>query len=786
MTVLERLTRERLYFDGAMGTELQRLGQIRRIPESLNLEQPALVERIHLHYLESGAHIVTANTFGANRYKLEPVGLRPEAVIVAGVGAARRAVAKHGFGYVAVSMGPTGKMMEPLGELSLETAYETYRQMVTAADEAAADLILFETFSDLAELKAAVLAAKENSRLPIFTTLTFDEQGTLLTGGSIEAAVSMLEGLGVSAIGFNCGLGPHQVEKLMPRMLKATSVPVIANPNAGLPQLVNGETRYDVGPGEFAKVMSRMAAMGVSVLGGCCGTTPEYIAEMVGEVRGIPFASPKVKPFAFVSSAVQAVPLGPVPVIIGERINPTGKKRFKQALREENLDYLLSEGLAEQTAGAHILDVNVGLPEIDEEAMMAAAIQTLQHGLRTPLQIDSSNPAVLERAACIYTGKPLINSVNGKAASMEAVFPVIQRYGGAVIGLTLDETGIPGTPEGRLAIARRIVERAGHHGIAPKDILIDPLTLTISSNQREALITLESLALIRKELGVGTVLGVSNISFGLPNRESINTAFFTMALQQGLTAAIINPLSPVMMGAYYSALALMGQDPDCRSYIGFAAPAAEKPVAAKDTLYNIVLQGRKERAADLARELLAVKAPLDVVQQDIMPALDEVGRRYEAGKLFLPELLTSAETVQQAFTVIKAKLEESGQVGEGKGPIVLATVEGDIHDIGKNIVKVVLQNYGYGVIDLGKDVPVARVVEVARDTNAPLVGLSALMTTTTPSMEKTITALREAALPCKVVVGGAVLTETFARQMGADFYAKDALATVRAAREVIG
>lgn len=787
---LRKLLRERIvFFDGALGTQLQQAGLAPgELPEGWNLSRPETILDIHRQYLQAGCDILETNTFGANRLKF---GDTTAQVVAAGVRLARQATGEAGHGYVALSMGPTGRLLQPLGDLPFEEAVSLYAEVARAGEAAGADLILIETMGDTLEAKAAVLAAKEQTGLPVAVTMIFDERGRLLTGGDIPAMVALLEGLGVDALGLNCGLGPEQMEKLLPTLLEYASAPVILNPNAGLPRSENGRTVFDVGPEEFARQMEGMARAGARLLGGCCGTTPAHIAALVARCRDIPPRPIAPKGRTLVSSCTHAVDIGARPVLVGERINPTGKSRFKQALRENDLDYILREGLSQQQNGADILDVNVGLPEIDEPAMMERVVTELQSVCTLPLQIDSSSPAAIERALRRVNGKPLVNSVNGKREVMEQIFPLVQKYGGVVVGLTLDETGIPDSAQGRLAIARRIVETAAQYGIARRDILIDPLTMTISTGADAAKITLQALSLIKRELGVCTILGVSNVSFGLPVRENINAAFFTMALQCGLDAAILNPGSEGMQRAYHAGCALLGKDPQCARYIARYAGQAAAPAPAGGQgealpLAEAIIRGLRERAGEAAAELVKTVKPLTIISDELVPALDQVGQRYEQGKVFLPQLLMSAEAAKEAFEAIRSHLERTGE-GRVKGEkIVLATVRGDIHDIGKNIVKVLLENYGFDVVDLGKDVPPEQVVQAVCESGARLCGLSALMTTTVSSMEETIRALRAAAPGCRVMVGGAVLNATYAAQIGADHYAKDAMGSVHYARELLG
>lgn len=764
------------FFDGSMGTMLQSAGLAAgELPELLNITDSEKVLAVHRAYAAAGSEYITTNTFGANRLKIK----EPEEIIRAGVRLAKSTGKK-----VALDIGPTGKLLKPMGELDFEEAVDIFAQMINAGKDGS-DIVLIETMSDTYEIKAAALAAKENCALPVFVTMIFDEKGRLLTGADVKTAVTMLEGLGVDAIGFNCGLGPAETLPLVEEIRKWTSLPVIVQPNAGLPESVNGKTVYNVSPADFARDMKKAADIGVSYLGGCCGTTPEHIKAMIEACRNIPANVPEKKAYSFVSSYSKTVALGKKPVIIGERINPTGKKLFKEALRRNDIEYIIKEGLTQTDAGAHILDVNVGLPEIDEVKMMETAVKSLQGVIPAPLQIDTSNIAALERALRIYNGKPMINSVNGKAENMKAVFLLAKKYGGIVVCLCLDENGIPQSAEGRIKIAEKIINTAAEYGIEKKDLIVDALTMMISTDSSNGKETLKAVDYIRNTLGVNTVLGVSNISFGLPKRDAINTAFFTLALQSGLSAGIINPNSQSMMNAYYSFNALSGLDENCTEYINSVTVPEQSAPAGETTLHTAIVKGIKEDAAKCAAELLKTLDSLDVINNYIIPALDEVGDGFEKNRIFLPQLLMSADSAKAAFDVIKEKLVLSGKKEESGQKIVLATVHGDIHDIGKNIVKVLLSNYGFDVIDLGKDVPEEDVLKAVQESGAKLVGLSALMTTTVPAMEKTIELLHKNT-NAKVIVGGAVLTQAYADMIHADHYAKDAMETVRLAQAFFG
>ena len=793
--LLERLGKELLYFDGGMGTLLQSKGlQPGELPEVWNLEHAEEIVDIHKSYFEAGSDIVLSNTFGANAIKFHDSKYGLKEIVTAGIQNAKKAaelgVHDGRTTYVALDVGPTGKLLKPMGDLSFEDAYEAFKEAMIYGEEAGADLIHIETMSDSYEVKAAVLAAKENTSLPVFATMIFDEKGKLLTGGDVPAVIAMLEGLRVDALGINCGMGPEQMLPILEDILKYASVPIIVKPNAGLPKQRDGEVYYDVEPEQFAGYMAKIVEMGAHVIGGCCGTTPAHIQKMVETTREMSVKPATKKDITMVSSYGHAVILGGKPMIIGERINPTGKKKFKQALKDHDIDYILREAISQQDAGAHILDVNVGLPDIDEPALMREVVQELQSVTSLPLQIDTVDISALEAAMRIYNGKPMVNSVNGKQSSMDAVFPLIKKYGGVVVGLTLDEDGIPATAEGRVKVAGKIIEEAKKYGIDKKDIVMDVLCMTISSEPTGAITTLEALRQVREKYGVCAVLGVSNISFGLPYRPAVNSNFYTMAMQSGLSAGIINPLSEDMMRSYYSFCALMNYDENCEKYIeqyGSQKVQAVTPATkAEMTLKTAIEKGLKEEAHHITAELVKDKAPLDIINEELIPALDQVGKGFEKGTVFLPQLLMSADAAKIAFAVLKDELAKSGESEQAKDKVILATVKGDIHDIGKNIVKVLLENYSFDVIDLGKDVPPEEIVETAIKEDVRLVGLSALMTTTVVSMEETIRQLREKKPECKVMVGGAVLNQDYSDMIGADFYGKDAMQSVYYAQQLFG
>ena len=796
MNLLEKIRTSRTYCDGGMGTLLQARGlKPGELPELWNLTHPEEIISIHLQYLEAGSNIITANTFGANVLKF---GDDLEQIIAAGLANVREAIARlpqemQADRYAAFDVGSLGKMLQPLGELPFEEAVEIFAKSIRIAARHGADLIFIETMNDSYEAKAAVLAAKENCDLPVFITCVYDAQAKLMTGADPAAMVAMLEGLGVDALGMNCSLGPEQMLPIVPLLAAETSLPLIVNPNAGLPRTEKGKTVFDVDAEHFSDIMVKIVEAGACLVGGCCGTTPEYIRRTVKKTAALPYRLPEKKTHTVVSSYTHAVRIGEDPVLIGERINPTGKARFKQALRERDIDYILNEGVRQQEAGAHILDVNVGLPEIDEPAMMLDVVRELQAVSDLPLQIDTVDPVAMEKAMRACNGKPLVNSVNGKSESMEAVFPLVKKYGGVMIALTIGPDGIPDSAEGRYAIAADIVTKAEAYGIDRRNIVVDPLAMAVSSDPQSAKVTLESIRLIEERLGVHTSLGVSNISFGLPNRDLVTSTFFAMALEAGLDAAIMNPFSVEMMKTYHSFRALRGMDANCADYIAFASGLTTQTVAssagsaapAADTaepLKHAVVKGLKDKAGALAAQMAASMDPLDVINGQIIPALDIVGKGFEEKTVFLPQLLMSAEAAKAAFDAVKAAMPSSDQPSKGK--IVLATVKGDIHDIGKNIVRTLLSNYGYEVIDLGKDVPPQKIVDCALEHDVKLVGLSALMTTTVPAMEETIALLRKSGSRAKVVVGGAVLTQEYADMIHADHYAKDAMETVRCAEEI--
>lgn len=816
-----------IILDGAMGTEIQKKGlKLGGIPELLNITSKEMIEEIHLSYMEAGSDIIYANTFGANGYKLKNSGYSVKEIIEAGIDIAKSATdkfyAKTGKRvYVALDLGPIGQLLEPTGILSFDEAYEYYKEAILAGNNA--DLVIFETQTDLLEVKSAVLAAKENSDLPIMVTMTFEENLRTFTGCSVDAMALTLNGLGVDAMGVNCSLGPKELLPVVNKIRKYTSIPVIAKPNAGLPDPITNT--YNVSPEDFANDMELMAKAGAKIFGGCCGTTPEFIKALTDKINTLSFEKirkdlPEINRISAVCSPTRVVSIDE-PRIIGERINPTGKKKFKEALLNNDIDYILNQATEQIDAGADILDVNVGLPGIDEKNMMITAVKAIQGIADVPLQIDSTIPEVLEAALRIYAGKPIVNSVNGEEKSLDTVLPIVKKYGAAVVGLTLDENGIPKTSEKRFNIAKKILDKAISYGIPKEDVYIDCLTLTASAEQEGVMETLKALNKVKNELGLKTVLGVSNISFGLPNRELVNQAFLTMALNNGLDLPIINPNITAMTGAFRAFKLLAGFDKNSMEFIENYSEVTVKTVSVPNggdvnisagnlskTLDKVdinnestsdgnemhnklsiaIEKGLKSEGVNIAKELLKNDDydPMILINNVLIPALDKTGIMFEKGKIFLPQLILSASVAQGCFEVIKDKMNKAGGQSVSKGKIILATVKGDIHDIGKNIVKVLLENYGYTVIDLGKDVDYQAVVDAAIEHNAKLVGLSALMTTTLVSMEETIKLLRENNVDCKVVVGGAVLTEDYAKKIGADFYAKDAKESVDVAKKVLG
>lgn len=799
----ELLNRDYILLDGAMGTMLQKKGmEVGTIPETLNIEKPDWIVEIHKSYIAAGAQVIYANTFGANRYKMADTGYTVQELIRAAIENAKRA-AENTDTLVALDLGPIGQLLEPTGSLSFEEAYDIFKEEIQAGKEA--DLIVIETMTDLMETKAAVLAAKECTNLPVITTMTFEENKRTFTGVSVSAMCLTLEGLGVDALGVNCSLGPKELLPIVEEISKWTSLPIVVKANAGLPDPVTNT--YNVSAQEFADVCRQMTAFGVKVLGGCCGTDPDYIlalGQMMEEKKERVVKKEEKRKMA-ICSPLKTVVIDR-PRVIGERINPTGKKRFKQALKENDMDYILSQAIEQVEAGADILDVNVGSPEIDEKEMMVRTIKALQAIVDVPLQIDSTKPEVIEAALRVYNGKPIVNSVNGEDKVLDTILPVVAKYGAAVIGLTLDENGIPEDAEGRVRIAEKIMNHAMEYGIAKEDIIIDCLTLTVSAEQKAAGETLKALHTVKNELGLKTVLGVSNISFGLPNREMVNKTFLTMALHSGLDLPIINPNVPAMMWAVKTYNVLADIDKNAIEFIEYSSHHEPETAVVRqnvsdtekdrsnqvslgtkeaDDILHAMETGMKSDGKRITKELLKEKDAMEIINHMLIPALDAIGDRFEKGTIFLPQLILAADVAKECFEEIKTYLADSGSNQESKGKIVLATVKGDIHDIGKNIVKVILENYGFDVIDLGRDVDCMKVVEATIENDVHLVGLSALMTTTLGSMEETIRLLREHHVDCKVMVGGAVLTEDYAMQIGADYYAKDAKMSADIAKKVL-
>ncbi len=780
MNLRELINKKRLYLDGGTGTMLQKRGlKSGEGTEEWSITRPEEIIRLHREYLTAGSDIFCTNTFSVNCLKQRNY----EEYIASAFDCAKKA--REGFPnkFIAFDLGPTGRLLKPLGDLDFDMAVEVFAKNIRLAVKHGADLIMIETMNDLYETKAAVIAAKENCDLPIFVSNAYGEDGKLMTGADADTVITTLTALGVDAIGMNCSFGPDKMLSVVERYAKLSPLPIIVKPNAGLPRMVDGKTVFDIDPTRFGEIMTEIANMGGAILGGCCGTTPDHIKALVDSTNTLPYPNRQVEKRTVVSSYTHTVEFGKTPVLIGERINPTGKKKIKEALRQKDYNFILNEGIRQVDAGVQMLDVNAGLPEIDEAEALSTIVFELQSITDTPLQIDTTNPSALEKSMRIYNGKPLVNSVNGTKESMNKVFPLVKKYGGAVIALTIGETGIPETAEGRLEIAETIVKEAEKYGINKSDIIVDPLTLTVSSDPRSAKVTLEAVKLIREKLGVYTSLGVSNVSFGLPERDRINSVFFTMCLQAGLDAAIMNPFSNGMMTAYHSYKALSEKDENFLEYIAFAesgtAAATPTSTAAEVDLKTAIVKGLKDSAAEITAKMLETADPMALISEHIVPALNEIGTAFEQKKAYLPQLLISADAASSAFSVIKEKLPSSAD--ETK-KIVIATVKGDIHDIGKNIVKVLLENYGFYVVDLGRDVAPDVVANAAQ--GAKMVALSALMTTTVPAMEETIKLLRKTTPETKIMVGGAVLTQTYADMIGADFYGKDAMDAVRIAQKV--
>ena len=776
-----------LILDGAMGTVLQQRGlPPGGQPELLNLTEPELLDSVYQEYADAGSQVVYANTFGANGLKLQRTGHSVDEIVTAAVTIAKQAVAGLGV-RVALDMGPLGELLEPMGSLPFERAYELFREMAVAGEKAGADLVAIETMTDLYEAKAALLAVKENTDLPVLVTMSFDETGRTFTGCTVASMARTLEGLGADAVGLNCSLGPDKLAPLLAELCRNTRLPVVAKPNAGLPDPVDGH--YDMGPEAFVEALLPCLDAGVTIFGGCCGTSPEYIRRLAQALNGKKPVPRTYDAVSFVCSPVTPCRVDGVRVI-GERINPTGKKRFQQALLENDLDYILDVGVQQEDAGADILDVNVGFPGVNEVEMLPRVVKKLQSTISLPLQLDSSNPDALEAGLRVYNGKAAVNSVNGEPEVLDRILPIIKKYGASVVGLTLDKNGIPQTAEGRVAIARRILDAALSYGIPREDLWIDCLTLTVSAQQDQAVETLKAVETVHRELGLQTVLGVSNISFGLPNRPLITQNFLIQAMYAGLTLPIINPNQKEMLDAVAAFRVLSGEDRECRTYVarftGEPALVQAAPAAGSLTLDDAIIRGLKAKAGKLAKAALETEDELSLVEGHLIPALDRVGEGYEQGKVFLPQLLSAAQAAQSVFEVIRVSIAQKGGAPVKKGRLVIATVKGDIHDIGKNIVKTVLENYGYEVLDLGRDVSPETILKAVQEQDIRLVGLSALMTTTLPAMEETIRLLQTLPEPPITFVGGAVVTPEYARQMGADYYAKDARQSVEIARKVFG
>ena len=772
--ILELINKKRIYFDGGLGTMLQKRGlKAGELPENWNLEHPEIITDIHRQYLNAGANIITTNTFGVNCIKHENY----VELIEAAISCAKNAIDGLDEKFIAFDIGPLGRFLEPIGDLSFEDAVEIFAKNIRAAKELGVDLLIIETMTDSYETKAAVLAAKENSNLPIFVTNVYDESGKMLTGATPEAMIALLEGLDVDAIGLNCSLGPDKMLPLVKKYADNSSLPIIVNPNAGLPTIIDEKATYSLDAEQFADCVAMLAQSGANILGGCCGTDPDYIKSVVEKTKSIPLNQIEKKNKTVISSYTHALEISNDPILIGERINPTGKENFKNALRQHDINYILQQGIIQADAGAQVLDINVGLPDINETEIMCEVVKSLQGICNLPLQLDSNNAEVLEASMRIYNGKPLINSVNGDLESMDKIFPLVKKYGGTVVALTLDKNGIPETANARVEIAERILNKATEYGIEAKNIIFDPLAMTISSNPQNAQITLDTVEMLANK-GYKTSLGISNVSFGLPNRASINATFYTMALQKGLNCAIINPASKEIMNVYHSYRALTSKDFACKDFIAFSLNAEVKTTVQSTnyTLKEAIIKGLVEVSLEKTHELLNNKAPLDIVNEEIIPALNELGEAFDKKQIFLPQLLMSAECSSKSFAILKEKMT----VGTSNGKsVIIATVKGDIHDIGKNIVKLLLESYGFNVYDLGKDVSPEDILKSVKQYECKVVALSALMTTTLPAMKETVSLLHSYDKNIRVMVGGAVLTEEYAKSINADAYGKDAMSAVR-------
>ncbi|PWJ96546.1 5-methyltetrahydrofolate--homocysteine methyltransferase [Oceanotoga teriensis] len=768
MNLSNLLNKKFILFDGAMGSMIQK-ENINTLPELLNLENPHLIRSIHKKYIEAGADIITTNTFGANNHKLKKYNVDSDLIIKNAIEIAK-SVQKNNL--IALDIGPIGRMIEPMGKMTFDESYEFFKKQVIAGEKYGADLILFETFSDIYELKSGILSAKENTKLPIFATMTFSDDKRTFTGTDIKTMISVLEGLNVNALGINCSLGPDKMESLVDKLVKYSSTPIIVQANAGLPDYQNGNTIYNINSNEYNEHTKKLMNKGIQIIGGCCGTTDEYIRKLNNSRKQIPFKPVFDKNYSFISSYSKTYDVSKNIHIIGERINPTGKKKLRQAIIEENMEYITNLALKQKEEGAEILDVNMGVPKIDENKLMIKSIKEIQKLIDIPLQIDSTNIEVIDNGLRYYNGKAIINSVNGKKNSMEEIFPVIKKYGAMVICLTLNEDGIPETMEKRLQIAKNIENTALKYGISKKDLIFDFLVLAVSAQQNELYNTLSTLSYVKNTYNYNTTLGVSNVSFGLPNRKILNRTFLAMALQAGLNLPIINTSSQDMIDTINSYKVLANIDKDCKKYISIYSEQKEEEIK-NETLEYCIENGLKEKTKIITIEKLKNTDPLEIINNILIPTLNKVGDKYEKEIIFLPQLIQSAETAKIVFKEIKNKLPDLDSSNK-KDKIILATVEGDIHDIGKNIVKVILENYGYEIIDLGKDVVCNKIIDKIQDSKAKIVGLSALMTTTLINMENTVKEIRKKFDDIKIIIGGAVVTKTFANSIGADFYAKDA------------
>jgi 5-methyltetrahydrofolate--homocysteine methyltransferase len=788
MNFLKQLESQRLFFDGAMGTMLQDTLTVGELPELLNIKNPDKVLDIHKAYLRAGCHIIKTNTFGANRLKLSDSCFSVNQVISEAVTLAKKATTNTNA-FVALDIGPIGKLLYPFGDLDFEDAVAIFAEMIRIGVKAGADIVLIETMSDTYEIKAAMIAAKENCDIPLLVTFTTDSTGRLLTGADIQTAVCLIESLGACALGFNCGFGPNHFKSLLPELIRCSNIPIIVNPNAGMPEYVNGKTEYLLSPYEFASEMVELAHHAY-IIGGCCGTTPEHITETFRLCKNIALPVVTQRNLTAICSYGETVVFDNNVVIIGERLNPTGKPRMKKALYDRDINFICREGIEQVEHGAQILDVNVGLPDIDEVDLLAWIVRGLQSVTKAALQIDTANANAAERALRLYNGKPLLNSVSGKKESLETILPLVKKYGAAVVALCLDDNGIPETVQGRIQIAEKIISIASKYGIDKKDIIVDALTMAISTGADNARITLDTVEYLRRVVGVHTILGVSNVSFGLPCREYINSAFFSLAMRAGLSAGIVNPMNDAIMDAVNVYQALSGMDENCNRYITRFSNQKQqvttmtKNVKKELNLHDAIINGLKEQAVKMVNDFSTDISPMEIINEHLIPALDKTGKDFENQKIFLPQLLMSAEAAKSAAEALALRMLKQGDVQHKRGKIVLATVKGDVHDIGKNIVKTLLENYNFQVIDLGKNVEPIHILQTVLNEKIVLIGLSALMTTTVVYMEETIKLLKDNVPNCRVMVGGAVLTESYANKIGADFYSKDAISSVRYAEEL--